>query len=84
MFVDFDKTFHPTEEDKQKRAEYVNNLLRESLKNNGEVCCNCKNMHLTHVGLDIMLPRCNKTGEWIKEDIKCKHYEFCGFIKIGE
>ena len=81
MFVDFNDVFHPTEDKKHQHAEFVNNIIRESLKNNGECCSNCVHMYSSHIGLDIMLPRCRVTNEFIKEDIRCGHYEFCGFIK---
>ena len=82
MFVNFNDVFHPTEDRKRKNAMYMNDILNESLKNNGECCCNCKHMHLSHIGLDIMLPYCRKKKQFIDEGIKCRHYEFCGFIKI--
>lgn len=81
MLVSFNDTFHPNEDKKRERIEFVNNILRESLKNNGECCCNCKHMYSSHIGLGIMLPCCKKTKKFIKEDIKCKHYQFCGFIE---
>ena len=81
MFVDFNRVFHPTEEQKFNAREFINNLIRESLKNNGECCCNCKHWTESYCGHDLMLPRCKKTREWIKEDIKCEHYEFQGFLE---
>jgi hypothetical protein len=82
MFVDFDKVFHQTEEQKREHAKLVNNLLCESLKNNGECCCNCKYNMPSHIGLDIMLPRCMKKKKLIEEDERCVYYEFCGFIEM--
>ena len=81
MFLNFNDIFHPTEEQKRKRAGCVNAILRENLKNNGECCCNCKHMYSSYIGLDIILPRCKKTNDWIREDIKCEDYEFRGFIE---
>lgn len=82
MFVKFNDIFHPTEEKKRKNAEYVNGILLESLKNNGECCCNCKYNIPSHIGLDIMLPRCMKKKKFIEEDERCVYYEFCGFIHV--
>lgn len=83
MLVDFNAVFHPTEERKRKHAEYVNNILRESLKNNGECCNNCKHNRPSHIGLDVMLPKCRKKNKFIEEDERCVYYEFCGFIEVS-
>ncbi len=80
MFVDFDKVFHPTEEQKREHAKLVNNLLLESVIKNGECCCNCKYNIPYHRGLDIMLSLCTKKNKFIEEDERCVYYEFCGFI----
>ena len=81
MLVDFDAVFHPTEEQKRKRAEHINGILLESLKNNGECCCNCKYNMPSHIGLDIMLSRCMKKKKFVEENERCVYYEFCGFIE---
>jgi hypothetical protein len=82
MLVDFDAVFHPTEEQKRKRAEHINGILLESLKNNGECCCNCKYNMPSHIGLHILLPRCLKKKTLIEEDQRCVSSEFCGFIEM--
>lgn len=83
MFVSFNDVFHPTDEQKHRHAEYMNEILRKSLKNNGECCCNCKHSYESHIGHDIMLPRCRKTKNWIEDDIKCEHYECLDFIIVS-
>lgn len=82
MFVDFDAVFHPTEEQKRRHAELVNEMLRENLKNNGECCSNCMYIHDEHIGLDITLPYCLKKKKYINDDMRCVYYEFCGFMKM--
>ena len=82
MLIDFNAVFHPTEEQKRKYAEHVNGILLESLKNNGECCCNCKYNMPSHIGLDIMLSRCMKKKKFVEEDERCVYYEFCGFINL--
>ena len=81
MSINFNDIFHPTEEQKMQHVEYVNNMLYESLKNNGECCSNCKYNIPHHVGLDLMLPRRMKKKKLIEEDERCVYYEFCGFAK---
>lgn len=81
MFIDFDKVFNPTEEEKFNAREFINNMIRESLKNNGECCCNCKHCKEVYCGHGWMHAKCSKTRKWIEEDIKCEHYEFQGFLK---
>ena len=79
MFVDFDSIFSPTKE----QINLVNDMIRNTLRTKGECCSNCKHLKEVNCGHGWMQPKCMKTNEWIKEDIKCEHYEFCGFI-IGE
>lgn len=82
MFVNFNDVFHPSEEKKRLHAKFYNEMLSKSFKNNGECCCNCKHSYESHIGHDIMLPRCRKTKNWIKEDIKCEHYVRLDFIIV--
>ena len=77
---DFDEIFNPTEHQRHKFRDFYNNMLHESLKNNGECCCNCKYLEEIYGGHGWMHCRCKKTHKWIEEDIKCEHYKFCGFL----
>ena len=80
MFVDFDSIFYPTKEQKQQQIEQINNMIRKSLKTKGECCGNCKHLKGVNCGHGWMDHQCTITNEWIDEDIRCDHYEFCGFI----
>jgi hypothetical protein len=82
MPIKFNDVFHPTDEQKRKHAEYVNSILCESLKNNGECCCNCKYNTPSYAGLGVVLPRCMKKKKFIEKDERCVYYEFCGFIEM--
>ena len=84
MFVSFNDVFHPTEERRHENIKYLNNLILESVRRNGECCCNCKYMCESHIGLDVMLPRCLKKNKFIEEDERCVYYEFCGFIDLED
>lgn len=84
MFVSFNDVFHPTEEQRHEHVKMLNNLILESVRRNGECCCNCKYMCESHIGLDVMLPRCLKKNKFIDENERCVYYEFCGFIDSEE
>lgn len=79
--IDFDDIFHPTEEQKRKQIEQVNYMIRKSIEDKGECCDNCKHMEYVNAGHGFMDCKCKKTRKWIKETVRCEHYEFCGFIE---
>ena len=81
MFVDFDSVFRPTEEQRRQQTKWINDLIRKTLKEDGECCANCKHIEGVNVGHGWMEYRCKQTCEWIDEDIKCEHYAFCGFVE---
>ncbi len=78
--INFDRAFRPTEEQKRQDIEQINYWIRKSVEEDGECCANCRCQEGVNVGHGWMEYRCKKTRKWIDEDIKCEHYEFCGFI----
>lgn len=41
MFVDFDKIFHPSNEDKATENKFINSIIEKIIKRDGETCATC-------------------------------------------
>ena len=78
--IDFDEVFRPTKEQRIKQIEFLNSFIQRSLEK-GESCDNCKHIRGFNAGHGHMEYYCKITCKQIDESVKCKNYEFCGFLK---
>jgi hypothetical protein len=74
MFVDFRKTFFPTEKEKQSLRQFVQDMINENYEREGANCLNCTHSKYVYVNQYYDYTSCKLDNKLeIPNGLGCKH-----------
>ena len=81
MFVNFKKTFNPSEKERKKQSDFSNKLIQHKLDKYGECCLTCKHTKYVQESPYNDYCVCRATRKLIDYDnpVKCECYKFVGW-----